>query len=79
MLFRASYNVKALAMWRYSVFLLSGAAAEKRHKSSLFILLPGVIRLPKLKLNSEQKLKTYSSSARHIANAFVGRSFLSKG
>jgi len=53
MLFRASYNVKALAMWRYSVFLLAGAAAEKRHKSSLFILLPGVIHLPKLKLNSE--------------------------
>jgi hypothetical protein len=36
------------------------------NKSSLFILLPGVIRRPKLKPISEQKVRIYSSP-RHIA------------
>ena len=40
------------------------------NKSSLFILLPGVIRRLELKLISEQKLRIYSSP-RHIANALV--------
>jgi hypothetical protein len=42
-------------MWRYSVIRLPGTAAKYITKSSLFILLPGVIRQPELKLNSEQK------------------------
>jgi hypothetical protein len=48
-------NVKALAMWRYSVFHLPGTAADYRYKSSLFILLFGVIRPPEPKPTSEQK------------------------
>jgi len=43
--YKIATNVKALAMWQYSVFFLPGAAADKRYKSSLFILLPGIIRL----------------------------------
>jgi len=45
-------------------------------KSSLFILLLGVIRRLKLKLNSEKKLRIYSSP-RHIAKPPVGGRFLS--
>jgi hypothetical protein len=57
-------------MWRYSVFRLPGAAADLKYKSSLFILLLGVIRLVKPKPISEQKLRIYSSP-RHIANAML--------
>jgi len=39
-------------------------------KNSLFILLPGVIRLPKLKLISEQKAED-KSVVHHIANAML--------
>jgi hypothetical protein len=48
-------NVRA---WRCGGVLCSvcpGAAADKRYKSSLFILLLGIIRLAKPKLNSGQK------------------------
>ncbi len=45
-------NVKALAMWRNSVFLLLGAAPDEIYKSSLFNLLLGYIRLLKPKLIS---------------------------
>ena len=55
MSFRVTYNVEALVMWRHSVFRPPSATADYRYKSSLFILLIGVIRLPKLKLISEQK------------------------
>jgi hypothetical protein len=48
-----THNVGAL--WRYSVFGQRGTAAKLIIKSSLFVLLLDVIRLPKLKLNSEQK------------------------
>jgi len=42
-------------MWRNSVIRLPVTAAKFIIKSSLFILLPGVIRQPELKLTSEQK------------------------
>jgi hypothetical protein len=42
-------------MWRNSVFRLPGAAADKGYKSSLFILLLGVIHLLKPELISDQK------------------------
>jgi len=38
-------NVRALAMWRHSVFRLPVAAADQRYKSSYFILQLGFIRL----------------------------------
>jgi hypothetical protein len=40
-------------MWWKSVIRLPVTAAKYITKSSLFILLPGVIRQPGLKLNSE--------------------------
>jgi len=51
---KVAHNVEALAIWRFSVLLLPGAAAE-RYKSSLFILLLGIIQLPKPKLDRKQK------------------------
>jgi hypothetical protein len=42
-------------MWRQSVIRLPVTDAKYITKSSLFILLPGVIRQPELKLSSEQK------------------------
>jgi len=42
-------------MWRNSVIRLTVTDAKYITKSSLFILLPGVIRQPELKPNSEQK------------------------
>jgi hypothetical protein len=45
-------------------------AAKFINKSSLFILLLGVIRRLELKLISEQKLRIYSSP-RHIAKALM--------
>ncbi len=42
-------------MWRNSVIRLPVTDAKYINKCSLFILLPGVIRQPKLKLSSEQK------------------------
>ncbi|WP_153796048.1 hypothetical protein [Foetidibacter luteolus] len=45
-------------------------AAEFINKSSLFILLLGVIRRLKLKLNSEQKAENLFVD-RHIANALL--------
>jgi hypothetical protein len=63
-------NVKALAIWWYSVFRLPGAPAQLGYKSSLFILLSGVIRKPELQLNSEQKAENIFVT-RHIANAML--------
>ncbi len=48
------------------------------NKSSLFILLLGVILLLGLKLNREQKLRIYSSP-RHIAKPHVVCSPIHKG
>jgi hypothetical protein len=70
-----SANGYGLAMWRYSVFRQPVTAAEFIDKSSLFILLLGVIRRLELKPNSEQKLSIYSSP-RHIAKPPVVRSYL---
>ena len=42
-------------MWRYSVIREPVTAAKFINKSSLFILLSGVIHLVELKPNSEQK------------------------
>jgi hypothetical protein len=50
-------------------------AAKFIIKSSLFILLPGVIRRLELKPISEQKLSIYSSP-RHIAKPPVGCCFV---
>jgi len=50
---KLAYNVEALAMWRHSVFRLPATAAKFITKSSLFVLLLGVIHLPKLKPISE--------------------------
>src|SRR5438128_1709082 len=44
-------------MWRYSVFRQPVAAAKFINKSSLFVLLLGVIRRLELKPNSEQKVE----------------------
>jgi hypothetical protein len=59
-----------LVMWRKSVVRLSVTAAKYIIKCSLFILLPGVIRQPGLKLNSGQKPGICSSS-RHIVKPNV--------
>ncbi|OJY85076.1 MAG: hypothetical protein BGP14_04320 [Sphingobacteriales bacterium 44-15] len=59
-------------MWRYSVIRLPVTDAKFITKCSLFILLPGVIRQPGLKLNSEQKTGIYSFS-RHIGKPNVAR------
>lgn len=57
------------------VFRLPVTAAKFITKSSLFILLPSVIRQPGLKLNSEQKPSIYSSR-RHIAKPNVSGKYV---
>jgi hypothetical protein len=42
-------------MWRYLKIIKPVTAAKFINKSSLFVLLPGVIFLPELKLISDQK------------------------
>ena len=63
-----------LAMWRKSVIRLPVTAAKFINKCSLFILLPGVIRQPGLKPNSEQK-PVYIRPAAILPNRIVGGSF----
>ena len=63
-------TVNGLAMWRYLKNRLTGTAAKFINKSSLFILLTGLIRPLELRPNSEQKLSIYSSP-RHIAKPNV--------
>jgi len=50
-----AYNGYGLAMWWYLKNVKPGTEAKFINKSSLFILLPGVVRLLELKPNSEQK------------------------
>ena len=59
---------EALAMWRYLIFRLPGTAADQRNIRSQFSLLPGVIRLPRLKSSSDQKIENILVAC-HIANA----------
>jgi hypothetical protein len=70
------YNVEAMAMWRHSLNVQPGTDANYRYKSSLFILLLGVIRLPKPKLNSDVSLIVLESP-RHIRQCNVSGCFVS--
>ena len=52
---KMAYNGHGLAMWRYLEIVSPVTAAKFINKSSLFILLLGVIRRLGLKPNREQK------------------------
>jgi hypothetical protein len=70
-LYKLTANGHGLAMWRY-LKSQPVTAAKFITKSSLFILLLGVIRRLDLKLDSEQKL-SINSSPHHIAKPNVLR------
>ena len=63
-------NVYGLAMWRNSVIRQPVTEAKFIIKCSLFILLPGVSRLPKPEPTNDIQPIVYSSS-RHIAKPHV--------